>query len=84
MALIGAYWLVVLLFLLFAFGVSMMAGARARAAGRGFGPVLGFGLVPSVVGLGAAVTIHPGFSLLMTAAAILFSLWWLSNMAKHE
>lgn len=78
----GAYWFLVILFILISLSVSAMAVARARASQVGSAPVVALGLVPALAGIGAAGSMHPGFSLVLTAAAVIFSIWWLNNMAK--
>ena len=80
----AAYWLLVLLFILFGLGCAMMATARARGARFAYGAVLGTSMFPALFGAGAGIEGHPGLALLASGAAILLALWWMHNISKRE
>ena len=84
LAIMAAYWLLVLLFILFGLGCAMMATARAKTARFGYGAVLGTSMLPALFGVGAGIEGHPGWSLVASAAAILLALWWMHNISKRE
>jgi hypothetical protein len=81
----GAYWLLVIVFILVSLGSGILVTALAVAK-RDFSPTLVSGsvLFPAVLGVIAATTARPGLSFILSGAAILFAIWWLHNMAKRE
>jgi hypothetical protein len=85
LAIAGAYWLLVILFLLISLGSGILVTALAFTR-RGGSPVLAGGgaLFPAVLGVVAAVASRPGLSFVLSGAAILFAIWWMHNMAKRE
>lgn len=86
LAIMAAYWLLVLVFIVLSLIFSILLIGRARVA-RSSSPLIGAvlgGLVPATFGAGAGIERHPGWALLLSGLAIAFSLWWLHNMAKRE
>ncbi len=86
LAIMAAYWLLVLVFIVVSLILSFLLVGRARVAKSGApmaGAILG-GVVPSVLGVGAGAERHPGWALFFTFVAVAFSLWWMQNMAKRE
>jgi hypothetical protein len=84
LAIMAAYWLLVLLFILFGLGCAMMATARAKTSRFGYGGVLCTSMLPALFSVGAGIEGHPAWALVASLAAILLSLWWMHNIAKRE
>ena len=83
----AAYMLLVLMFILFGLGVSMMAVARATTARHNVAAVFGVavtGVAPAISAAGLGIDGHPGWALAVSALAIIFCVWWLHNMAKRD
>jgi hypothetical protein len=86
MAIVGAYWFLVVLFLLLGMLFGIFAYARARVSpspGYRIG-VISTVFVPTAFGAGAGIEGQPTTALIVSAIAILFAFWWLHNMAKRE
>ncbi|MFI5385743.1 MAG: hypothetical protein ACHQ50_06440 [Fimbriimonadales bacterium] len=86
LAIIGAYWFLVILFILLSLIFSFLVASRTRAMRHG-PPVAGIalgGLGTALFGAGAGIEGHPGWALAFSILAIAFSLWWLNNMAKRD
>jgi hypothetical protein len=85
LAIAGAYWLLVILFILISLGsgilVTALAFSRRNASST---LVTGSVLFPALLGVVAASTSRPGLSFLLSGMAILFAIWWLHNMAKRD
>ena len=86
MALIGAYWFLVVVFLLLGLLFGIFAYARARVSpspGYRLG-VISTVFVPTALSAGATIEGQPTTALIVSGLAILFAIWWLHNMAKRE
>ena len=80
----AAYWLLAIMFILLSLGFAMIVSARAKSLGYSPKTVFGIAITPVLLGAGAGIEGHPGWALIISGAAILFSLWWLNNLAKRE
>lgn len=87
LALIAAFWVFVIIMIFLGLVLGMMVMARAKTMRSGTPLMCGVlltSLVPVAGGAGAAAESHPFWSIGLSLAAVIFSLWWLNNMAKRE
>lgn len=86
MAIVGAYWFLVVLFLVVGLLSGIFAYARAKVSpspGYRVG-VISTVFVPTAFGAGLGIEGQPTGALVVSAVAIIFAFWWLHNMAKRE
>lgn len=76
----AAYWLLYLLLLLVALSGGLLVAARNRLGAAAVPAVF----LPIVGAVGMGATARPGWGMILSGMAILFSIWWLHNMAKRD
>lgn len=85
MAAYGAYLLLVIVFILLSLIFMFLVVGRRRAVNGSLSTgskVLA--ITPAAIFAGLGVEGHTGWALGLSIAVVLFSMWWLNNMAKRE